>query len=212
MDTGAVTDSPRPFREIPGLWNKIFKMDEAFFVAEAPRVSKGNTLIAVLIYAVFCTILGFINRPAKQMESLQNISPALSQGILIVVYIFATMVLLATVLIGFYIGIGLLHLVSRMFKGQGSFATLAYLQSLFIFPIIILTTIGSLIPYLGILLNFVLLVFQIILTVRTLKATYRFTTGRAVGVLGLMLTFWLVIGLFLITGFVLLGNIGSSSG
>jgi hypothetical protein len=122
------------------------------------------------------------------------------------------MVFLATVLVGFYIGMGLLHQAARMLKGQGSFTALSYLQSLFINPIIILTTIGSLIPCFGNLLGFVLIVFQIILTVRTLKVTYQFTTGRAVGVLGLVLVFWLVIGLFLITGFVLLGNIGSSSG
>ena len=39
--------TPRPFREIPLLWLKIFKMDAAFFEDEIQHTSTKNTLLII---------------------------------------------------------------------------------------------------------------------------------------------------------------------
>jgi len=179
METGGTTNSPRPIGEIFGLWLKVFQMDEPFFAAEAPRASTGNTLIALIIYAVVAVIFGFIQRAIgfRQLflQRYFGNSPSFN------VPICLPLIALVAVPLGYYIGVGLVHLAAKLFGGAGSFSTLAYLVSLFYVPLGMVITLVSLIPCLGTLLALAGDVFVIILWVRAIKVNYRLTTGRAVG-------------------------------
>ena len=179
MEANSGTSSPRPFGEIFSLWLKVFQMDEPFFAAEAPRASNGNTLIALLIYAVAAVIFGFIQRQIgfRQLFLQRYFANSPSFNIPICLPLIAIVV----VPLGYYIGIGLLHLAAKIFGGKGSFSTLAYLVSLFYIPLGIVSSLLGLIPCLGPLISLAIAVFEIILMVRALKVNYHLTTGRAVG-------------------------------
>jgi hypothetical protein len=180
METGS-TSSPRPFGEIFSLWLKVFQMDEPFFAAEAPRASNGNTLLALLIYAVVAVIFGLIQRQIgfRQLFLQRYFGNSPSFNIPICVPLVA----LVAVPLGYYIGIGLIHLAAKLLgaRGTGSFTTLAYLVSLFYIPLGIVSTVLSLIPCLGGLLSLAVSIFVIVLSVRAIKVNYHFTTGQAVG-------------------------------
>ncbi len=180
METGSGATSPRPFGEIFSLWLKVFRMDEPFFAAEAPRASNGNTLLALLIYAVAAVIFGFIQRQIGfRQVFLQrflggNNSPNFD------IPICLPLVALVAVPLGYYIGMGITHLVAKLFGGTGSFGSLAYLVSLFYVPLGIVSSFLSLIPCLGGLLSLAVGIFSIVLIVRVIKVNYQFSTGRAV--------------------------------
>ncbi len=181
METGGSTSSPRPFGEIFSLWLKVFRMDEPFFAAEAPRASSGNTLLALLIYGVAAVIFGFIQRQIGFRQFfLQryfgNNSPNLD------IPVCLPLVALVAVPLGYYIGMGIIHLVAKLFGGQGNFTSLAYLVSLFYVPLGIVSSLLSLIPCLGGLLSLAIGIYSIVLIVRVIKVNYRLTTGKAVWV------------------------------
>jgi hypothetical protein len=194
MESSTATVSHRPFREILGLWAKIFRMDEAFFASEAPRTSSRNTLIAVLIYAVFNEIVAILARTAVAPGS-----PSIARVMSLIP--LASLVIVPA---GYYIGIGLTHWAARRLKGQGSFATLAYLESLFFIPLSIAATTASLIPRVGLLLALPFSIYLLFLTVRALKVTYQLaTTGMAVKVLALVIALAVVFS-FLFNGLIVL--------
>jgi hypothetical protein len=181
METSSGTSSPRPLGEIFGLWLKVFQMNEPFFAAEAPRASNGNTLLALLIYGVVAVIFGFIQRAIgfRQLFLQRYFGNSGNANIPICIPLIA----LVAVPLGYYIGVGLIHLSSKLLgaRGVGSYTTLAYLGSLFYVPLGMVATLLSLIPCLGALLSLAVGIYVIILWVRAIKVNYQFTTGRAVG-------------------------------
>jgi hypothetical protein len=179
METGSGTSTPRPFGEIFSLWMKVLQMDEPFFAAEAPRASNGNTLLALLIYGVVAVIFGLVQRAIgfRQLflQRYFGNSPSFN------IPICLPLVAIVLVPLGFYIGIGLIHLSAKIFGGKGSYSTLAYLMSLFSVPLGMVSTVLSLIPCLGGLLSLAVSIYSIVLAVRAIKVNYRLTTGKAVG-------------------------------
>ena len=213
METGGSTSSPRPFGEIFGLWLKVFKMDEPFFAAEAPRASNGNTLLALLIYAVVAVIFSFLQRaigsvPAFMQKYLGNSARTDTP-------ICVPFIVLVAVPLGFYIGMGIYHLLAKLFgaRGEGSFTTLAYLVSLFYIPLGIVSTALSLIPCLGSLLSLAVSIFIIVLMVRVIKVNYQLSTGRAVWVyFAPLLAIFVLLILVSIVMIVVLAMLGPSIG
>ena len=53
-------NTPRPFKEIPGLWLQLRNMTETFFASELPRASQSNTLYSVLISAGIASFFWFV--------------------------------------------------------------------------------------------------------------------------------------------------------
>lgn len=181
--------SPRPFGEIPGLWAKIFQMTEEFFAQETPRASGSNTLISVLIAAVvsaiFATISSLINvgiqmvgvpayyRSAFGAEMIGVLLGSLCGGLLMAV-------------VSFYLANGLTYLGARVLGGTGGYGSQTYLQSLFVVPIGIVTSLLSLIyvipiagPCIGGIAILAVSIFAIVLNVRAVKVVHNLTTGKA---------------------------------
>ncbi len=179
MQASSSTSSPRPFGEVISLWLKVFQMDEAFFAAEAPRASNNNTLVALLIYAVVAMIVGFIQRAVGFRQLLNQRLFANNPHVNIPICL--PIILIVVVPLGYYIGIGLIHLGAMLFKGRGSYTTLAYLVSLFYIPLGIVSGVLGLIPCVGGLIGLAAGILQIVLSVRAIKVNYQLSTGQAVG-------------------------------
>ena len=61
--------TPRPFREIPLLWLKIFKMDAAFFENEIQHTSVKNTFLSVFDVIKFAKMLQKTQKSIKSIKS-----------------------------------------------------------------------------------------------------------------------------------------------
>lgn len=78
----------------------------------------------------------------------------------------------------FIIGVGVTHLLAKMFGGKGSFSRTAYLQSLFTAPFVILNSI----PLIGGCLAVITFIYSIILWFYSTKVEYELTTGKTIGI------------------------------
>lgn len=190
ISTTVPDESPRPFSELPELWLQVFNMSEQFFAQEAKRASGSNTLISVIIYSIFVvitsTLTSALTSPSQsQISSLASEFGGVPGTGMILLYTSCCALIMAP--IGFYIGNGILLLGARVFGGQGSFASQAYTQTLFIVPISVITFItafGNIVPIGAIvtgIINLGIAIYSFVLNVRAIKAVHNLTTGRAIG-------------------------------
>lgn len=174
---------PRPFGEIPSLWLKVLKMDEAFFAAERLRASAGNTLLSVIIAGVVVMIISALSTYLGSFSWIMNMSGAKGLGGMRDFSVGALLYLVCFGLIGYPIGYylsnGLYYIGARLLGGQGGFTEQAYLFSLFSVPLGILSSLVSLIPCLGALLALGISIFSLILGYRMMKVTHNLTEGKA---------------------------------
>jgi hypothetical protein len=184
-------NTPRPFKEIPGLWIQLGQMTESFFTKELPRVSVSNTIYGVLIYAGASTlisvvqsllggIINFVTKPAgTQQSALLTIIGTTT--------IFICCFGLFVTPISFYLNNGISYVSALIFGGKGKFSSQAYLSSLFFVPLGLISSLVSLIslvPTVGIYIFSIALIgiaiIHIIFTIRSFKVVHSLTTGRAV--------------------------------
>jgi hypothetical protein len=204
IDTVAIT--PHPFGELVKTWLKVTHMTEAFFEEERAHVSVANTLIGVALYAVYSSVLTAVMMAGTGMfspESMLGFPPEMIQFWSIAVYAMPICGLFMTP-VSFYLTNGLTYLGARIFGGRGEFKTQAYLFSLFFIPLGIVsgltgllislpsmvalagsgenvTWLSSISSLLSGLISLGIAIYQAILTVRSLKVTHQFSTGKAVG-------------------------------
>jgi hypothetical protein len=211
--------SPRPFREIPGLWRKIFRMDEAFFTAEAPRASGWNTLWAVIVYAVI-VLYGFIPVVLNWAHNSNNYY--YPDRTPVSAYLTPVILIVPCLLIAFYLAVGSMAGGAVFEDGfvWGSFKTLAYLVSLFYVPIgiliaLILCPVLLLflyiphppefvrmfilyMPYVWLLVPLGCSFFGLVLSVRAMKVDYEFNTGQALRAILTPLVVFIIIPLTIV--------------
>jgi len=197
--------TPRPFREIAGLWPRFWEMTEEFFRNEIPRTSVPNTVYGVLVFAVLTVLITSLTLPLSPgNQSLQELTSLLDLGkgaAMTIMVISLSLCGIFMAPISFYINNGIYFLFARLFGGRGQFTQQAYLNSLYLVPFGFLAALGNfigLIPILGFFLSlgYALLigVFQLVITVRSLKAVHDFSTGKAVAtvLIPVLLAFMLV--------------------
>jgi len=199
----SLTNSPRPFSEIPALWLRLGQMTEAFFAAEYPRTSAANTIFGVLAYtaisttlAVIQSLLGGIINYATAPSAAQGTQFATIYGTSIV---FVCCFGLIVTPIGFYLNNGITYIGALIFGGKGSYNSQAYLSSLFLAPLGFISSLASfisLVPVVGSFIFFAVLcgviVFNLILTIRVFKVVHDLSAGRAAAAVLLPMAFILV--------------------
>ena len=195
-------NTPRPFKEIPGLWLQLRNMTETFFASELPRASQGNTLYSVLISAGIASFFWFIQAIAEYFIPAitnQNI-PDQSQlaAIFGSILAYPCFALIITP-ISFYLSNGLIFVSAKILGGKGKFSGQVYLYSLFFVPLGLILSLASLFqiipiirPVIDYIVTAAVFIFTILFTVRIIKVAHGFTTGRALS------TFLIPFALFLI--------------
>ena len=172
----------------PRLWLRVHEMSEEFFRNEIPRTSTSNTFYSILIYAVISLAFSiFQTLFSKSSNPFSELSP--EAGIYSLITGMGLVCLVVIIPIGFYISNGIYYGIASLLGGKGTFSSQAYITSLFIVPIGVLSFILALfsaIPVIGWFiysgLALIVSIFNIILTVRCYKAVHNFSTGRAVAV------------------------------
>lgn len=82
--------------------------------------------------------------------------------------------------IGFIIGTGIIHLIAKVFGGQGDFDDMAYATASYSAPLGIITSLLSIIPLLGSCLAALLGLYQLVLQVMAVKVVHRFGWFQAI--------------------------------
>lgn len=191
------SSSPSIFRS----WiNVLTQPGEEVFAQErkGPNATLSTALIWVVISAIVAAIFGVLSTMVG-MSAMSGMLPMLesldlppeqramfemflqqSTGPAALITSFMSSLILTPIM--FLAGAGFTHLVSKMFGGQGTFGGTAYLQSLFVVPINIVTALLSLVPVAGGCIGFILGLYGVVLWFFSTKTEHGLTTGKTIGV------------------------------
>jgi hypothetical protein len=173
-------------------------------------------LIAGVIAAIFGLIAGAIGASsAAAMISQMGIPPEMRGqvgSVLGLVTGGAGFGAIIAVPLGFLIGTFIIHLIAKMLGGQGDYGKYAYLSSTFQAPLTIISSILSIIPFLGGCIGFLLIIYTYVEAYFAVKVNYGLTSGRAIAaiLIPLAIVFLILICLVVLVGGVLAGLSGNS--
>jgi len=167
--------------------NAVTKPNVSTYEAEIPRASWMRTLLGVAMVAIISFIVNLLFAGAaaaalaplrQQLQGQGYTGPDFlaGGGGGIVGAIFA----LIGAFITFFLGAGLLWLMAKMFGGTNSnFMTHSYLLSLSYTPLRVISTVLSIIPFVGSLVALVAFLYQIYSAGLSMQASQRMQPGRA---------------------------------
>ena len=170
---------------------------EPTFEAERqkPQATLTTALIWMLIAGVVAAILGFIQAAVAagaaqgtigQIIATADLPPEtrtaleqmLNSGVLSILTGGASLTSIIMVPIGFLVSTAIYFVVAKLLGGTGDFGRYAYLNASFGAPLTILSSILSVIPFLGCISIFVG-IYQIVLTYYSTKVEHNLSSGRA---------------------------------
>lgn len=162
--------------------------------AAQPYATLGGVVFWAVVAAIVSAILSWITwsmfRTAGGMAALADLpglppelqdqfGQIMNQGFMRPTGIGGVLGAIIWGLVGFFIGVGLLYLVARLFGGQGDFTRYAYLLASIYGPIAIVNALLGVVPILGGCLVFLLSIYQIYLAIIATSAEMNLPTGRA---------------------------------
>ncbi|GCE16582.1 YIP1 family protein [Dictyobacter kobayashii] len=177
-------------RQLPGQYLRVLtKPGAATFALEKGKAAWNIVWVQLLVLGVISALLSglvtAITLPLT-LNSLNNssssISPSSLEQIKTVFTALPIPIAIGTlvfVIVGFFIGTGILFLIAKAFGGQGTFLQYTYSYLLFEVPLSILSTLVSLIPFVGSLAVLAIFIYRIILQVYMTMAVHRLSGGRA---------------------------------
>lgn len=92
---------------------------------------------------------------------------------------FASLANIVMVPLFFLIGVGIYFLIAKVLGGTGDFGRFAYLNAAFAAPLGILTTLLSLVPFIGCISIFIS-IYSLVLVYFTVKVEHSLSSGRAI--------------------------------
>jgi hypothetical protein len=177
---------PRPFGEVVKLWLKVARMSESFFHVELGHVSVPNTLLGILVVAVFTAATSIVSSVISSSISSARLPSAEITQFMSISKILLPICSLITTPILFYLNIGLFFVCASIFGGKGKFNSQAYLTSLFFVPLSIISGFVGFLTYVPVIGAPIIIIaalgisiIQWILTFRVLKVVHQLTTGKA---------------------------------
>ncbi|VVB57064.1 Yip1 domain protein [uncultured archaeon] len=129
--------------------------------------------VAYTIAALVAAALTLVTSLVSGLLSIASSGPLAALGILLAPAVFLI------VLLGSFIGAGIIHLGAKIMGGKGSYSKFYYLMSTFAAPIIIANALLGFVPCLGSVASLVLGIYEIYLTIVALRELHGFDTAKA---------------------------------
>jgi hypothetical protein len=173
-------------RQLPKQYLRVLTRPSAKkFAQEKGKASWDITWVQLLGLAIVIAATGylasFIN-PTPMPASMSTeylMTPAIYQAL----NAGTSIGLILVIPLGFFIGVGILQLLAKFARGQGSFVQYSYSILLFSVPIHTVTSVLRLIPVAGpnlsIATTLVAMVYEVILCIFVTRAVHRISGGRA---------------------------------
>lgn len=174
------------FQSVFRQWQAVLlRPSVATFDAQQPYANWSVVWIGLAILAVVRTIFSFITGLEFHLVGARTPSVGGLIGNLITTFVV------------FFIFAGILYGVARGFNGTGSFATYAYLLTLFIVPLGIVTSVAGIIPILGGLVAFAAAIYELYLTALATASAQRLSQGQSWAVVAITIVIGLVIAIII---------------
>lgn len=184
---GYAPRTPLPLSQaIQGLPNQYIKIltrpGAQSFAEEQGKAEWGIIWVQLIIVGLIGTLIGLIHAAigTAVMFGTQGNSASVAYGLLGSVFIGSASVLsIVSIIIGFFVIVGIQYLLAKAFGGTGTFVQQGYNYLLFYAPLAIISNVLGLIPILGGIIGFGLGIYQIVLNVFAIMAAHRLSGGKA---------------------------------
>lgn len=127
-------------------------------------------------------IMGQLGLPAEVLSQLES-SPALDAAIQTQstsAIITGGIWTIVWTLLGFLIGVGILHLIARVLGGSGVYGRYAYLIAAFAAPISIVSSLLGMVPLVGGCIGILLAIYSIVLAYFATRVEHNLPQGKAI--------------------------------
>jgi hypothetical protein len=167
-------------QELPNQYIRVLtKPSRLTFEGEMGKADWAMVWIQLLIWAVAGTIIGLIGSALRLATSSIVGSGGANFNSILALTASGNTFAFISVPITFFILVGIQYLLAKAFKGEGNFLTQGYTTLLFEVPIYILSYLLGLIPILGGIVGFALLIYGWVLNVFAIMAVHRLSGGKA---------------------------------
>jgi hypothetical protein len=163
-----------------------------------PDANVTTAIIWMAIYGAISAVIGVLggfmamstmSTMIPQFTSQMELSPAEAAQVEQVLRVFtgggmgmvgfASLANIVMVPLFFLIGVGVYFLIAKVLGGAGDFGRFAYLNAAFAAPLGILTTLLSLIPFVG-CISFFISIYSLVLVYFAVKVEHGLSSGRAI--------------------------------
>jgi hypothetical protein len=167
-------------QELPSQYIRVLtKPSRLTFEGEMGKADWAMVWIQLLIWAVIGTIIGLIGSALRLASSSLISSGGANYNSILALTVSGNTFAFISVPISFFILVGIQYLLAKAFKGEGNFLTQGYTTLLFEVPIYVLSYLLGLIPILGGIAGFALLIYGWVLNVFAIMAVHRLSGGKA---------------------------------
>jgi hypothetical protein len=179
--------APRSIRqaiqELPNQYIRVLtKPSVLTFAEEMGKADWAMVWIQLLIWALAGTIIGLIASALRLASSSLVGTGGANFNSFLALTVSGNTFAFISVPITFFILVGIQYLLAKAFKGEGNFLTQGYTTLLFEVPIYIISYLLGLIPFLGGIAGFALLIYGWVLNVFAIMAVHRLSGGKAAAV------------------------------
>ncbi|GAC1355146.1 MAG: hypothetical protein NVS4B11_27580 [Ktedonobacteraceae bacterium] len=168
-------------RQLPSQYIRVLtKPGAATFAAEQGKAAWNIVWVQLAFITVLTVLFGFafVNLTLATTLNAQHL-PASTIGTLRGTFSALPLSYIILTPIGFFIGVGIYHLIAKAFGGTGTFLAYTYSYLLFYVPIAIVSLLLALIPFIGGVIAGLLGIYSIVLQVFMTMAVHRLRGGRA---------------------------------
>lgn len=195
LDFAAMIETWRRVLMQPG--EEVFQQEKT-----APNSTLTTALIWMVIAGVVAAIFGFIQGlfAASSFDALMSQSgmppemAAAMQPLMSTMFGGATLASIITVPVFFLIGTLIYHLLATVLGGNGDFGKFAYLMATFQAPVIIVSSVLGIIPFLGGCIAFLVSIYAYVLSYFAIRVNYGLAQGKALAVILIPVALLLLVG------------------
>ncbi len=181
-------------RQLPGQYIRVLTRPSTAFAEEMGKGSWGIVWIQLIGLVVIQAVSSFITSLIRSSMSPNPQDQAFVLGYVLGQFLGSMM----SVLVFFFIWMGILYGLARAFGGQGTFRAQGYTSLLFYLPLSMISTVLALlliparvfdpvivlfIAFLVVIIAFALLVYEIVLQIFAIMAVHRLSGGKATAVI-----------------------------
>lgn len=167
------------------LWKEVLTKPIETFKKQEKNADLGEAVKQLVIAGL---IAGFISGLAAfagltAVGATGNLGTSMmGAGVGIFAFIAVLIVTPIVLLIGWLIGSAIIYVFAKIFNGKGDFTKQSYLIALFWAPLVIVTTVIGIIPFIGAILGFLVGLYGLYLLTLALKQAHKVSTARAVAI------------------------------